>query len=315
VPGSGYQTTDSLRPGNGYWIQASAAGSLHLPTETPAEYTFTVNTVEIGAQAFPGGDAPGVLETATLTVGGTEYTLDLADGTETVTVTFPSGTNTATLEATDPDYINTKLLNFTQKTYSEQPDKQGTTITFNKNEVSQNQTLRYELIPSESPDGYQTVPEVSQYVNYNRSARWKADNTLLIGIIAEDESGNIRTGSEYDAMVARTTETLQNVAFPFTVEEYTTVDEFLDVAAAQNNTDIASVRYGNNANGISFTGDYLKFADISAGTPPVFRQEVFEGLHGHSDAGVFNNSDGTFNDTALFYSYILSNIETRSDIN
>ena len=32
-------------------------------------------------------------------------------------------------------------------------------------------------------------------------------------------------------MVARTNEALQNVAFPFTVVEYTTVDEFLDAAA------------------------------------------------------------------------------------
>ena len=118
------------------------------PTSAGQDYTLTVNTYEIGAQAFPGADAPGVLETATLTVGDQTYALDLSGGTETITVTIPGDVQSFTLDQDDPDYIDTSVLNFTPKTYSEQPDKQGTTITINKDEISTNQTLRYELIPS-----------------------------------------------------------------------------------------------------------------------------------------------------------------------
>ena len=68
----------------------------------------------------------------TLTVGDQTYDLDLSDGTETITVTVPGDVQSFTLDQDDPDYIDTSVLNFTPKTYSEQPDKQGTAITINK---------------------------------------------------------------------------------------------------------------------------------------------------------------------------------------
>jgi hypothetical protein len=317
VPGSGYQTTDSLRPGNGYWIQASAAGSLHLPTETPAEYTITFNIDEVEVS---GWEAPGDLEELVVTAGTNTYTLDTSDETETATITVPNGVTEITLSQDDADYINTFVANNTWNEsapdWRTEPDYQGnTSITIPVSALNQNGDSEYlvTVIPAESPDGYSTIGDISPHVG----VRWLGNNPdVKLCVIKEDTNGNDITDEEYGYLQEGAMDAIAKTAFPVDTVETATLQECLDdVVAPRNQEDVSLIRLGSNGNALNFSGRFIKNSNISANSTNQAKGETFEGLEGHDDAGlVFVNPDATFNDTAGFYSNIKYTIRSNSNI-
>jgi len=321
VPGSGYEPPDSLRPGNGYWIKASAAGTLHLPADMPSTYTITFNIDEVELSSW---EAPGDLEELIVEAGPNTYTLDTSDETATATITVPSSVTEITVMQDDADYISTFVANNSWNEplpdWSEEPDYQGnTSLTIPVSALNQNGDSEYQVtvIPVESPDGYSTIGDISSLFNSNRVRRWKAENpNLELAIVAEGENGTIYDGEMYDDMVEGTNVAVNAATFPINIVEYTTVQEFLDnTASPRNNTDVSIVQIGNSSNGAQYIGDFIKNSSSSGASSNTFKSEVYESLLGHDDPGlVFVNPNATYNDTASWFSKVVYTLESNSDL-
>jgi len=90
-PGTGYAATDSLHPGNGYWVKADEAGTLLLPTDNQDRITVTFNPRTVGNSLFDGGSYSGTLD----------YTVSTDDTTFTT-----SGSTTANIPISDGDNLD-----------------------------------------------------------------------------------------------------------------------------------------------------------------------------------------------------------------
>jgi hypothetical protein len=224
------------------------------------------------------------------------------------------------LSQDDADYINTFVANNTWNEsapdWRTEPDYQGnTSITIPVSALNQNGDSEYQvtMIPTESPDGYSTIGDISPHVG----VRWLGNNPdVKLCVIKEDTNGNEITDQEYSYLQDGSMAAIARTAAPVDTVETETLQECIDdVASPRNNEDVSLLRYGAELNAKTFSGRFIKNSNASANDVNSAKSETFEALMGYDDAGVvFANPNGTFNDTAEFYSNLVYTIRSASDI-
>ena len=177
-------------------IWGNAGGSVTEGTLTDYTITFNIDEVEVS-----GWEAPGDLEELVVEAGPNTYTLNTTSGSATADIEVPGGVTEITLTQDDADYINTFVANNTWNEplpdWRTEPDYQGnTSITIPVSALNQNGDSEYQItvIPTVSPDGYNTIGDVSP----NIGARWIGNNPdIKLCVIKQDTNGNDITDTEY----------------------------------------------------------------------------------------------------------------------